>query len=403
MGKSAANLKQEFSRRGFHKTAFDQHKAISMASQSEEVDVQDQDVPMKDQGRSILGGKKEKPPQGQVDSYSTYIKRTIALIEKNENERFINFALDLPNLNFLACKRFLREMAVCFESPVFIAPLTRLLKTKSESFKNKEIILQVVENLFCGNERVLTALNSPATDCYMTLLRLLMQNTKTQNARANPSGLSAQMRNHLQLQDKAVELFRFMFEQRRPTIIRDLSCIGASSTLLRDQGLKIPQLISLPDIVAFFDDCAQLGDDLRADMIVVKDFILVIKDLRCWVKHFYEQSTIPQLTKIKALQRCTSLLIKVVGLVWDDYLNVTVERRLESLTLIKACLQLFDWLCIKNRENFLFNEECGRANIQFVLERCNMALSQFRAPQEHIQLPLEDLAFNTKKNKASQA
>jgi hypothetical protein len=91
-----------------------------------------------------------------------------------------------------------------------------------------------MENLFCGNERVLTAVNSPASDTYMTLLRLLMQNTKLQNARGNPSGLSSQMRNHLALQDKAIELFQFMFEQRRPTIIRDLSCIGASSTLLRD-------------------------------------------------------------------------------------------------------------------------------------------------------------------------
>jgi hypothetical protein len=162
------------------------------------------------------------------------------LIEKNENQSFINFALDLPNLNFLASKRFLKEMAVCFESPVFIAPLTRLLKSKTEGFQNKQIILQIMENLFCGNERVLTALNSPATDAYMTLLRLLMQNTKTQNARANPQGLSAQMRQQMQLQDKAVELFRFMFEQRRPTIIRDLGCLGASSTLLREQGLQLP-------------------------------------------------------------------------------------------------------------------------------------------------------------------
>jgi len=43
-------------------------------------------------------------------------------------------------------------------------------------------------------------------------------------------------------------------------------------------------------------------------------------------------------------------------------------------------LQLFDWLCVKGKETFLFNEECGRANLQFVLARCNMALSQFRAP-----------------------
>lgn len=105
---------------------------------------QDQDVQPGDAatGKSLLSShKKEKVPQASADGYSAYIKRTIALIEKNENERFINFALDLPNLNFLASKRFLKEMAVCFESPVFIAPLTRLLKTDSVSFQNKEIIL----------------------------------------------------------------------------------------------------------------------------------------------------------------------------------------------------------------------------------------------------------------------
>jgi hypothetical protein len=107
-----------------------------------------------------------------------YIKRTIALIEKNENEKYINFALDLPNLNFLSCKRFLKEMSICFESPVFIAPLIRLLKTQSETFGNKEIILKILSNLFCGNRKVLIALNSPVCDTYMTLLRILMNNTK---------------------------------------------------------------------------------------------------------------------------------------------------------------------------------------------------------------------------------
>jgi len=56
------------------------------------------------------------------------------------------------------------------------------------------------------------------------------------------------------MQDKVVELFKYMFEQRRPTIIRDLSCIGASSTLLKEQNLFIPNLINLPEIVAFVDE-----------------------------------------------------------------------------------------------------------------------------------------------------
>lgn len=297
-------------------------------------------------------------------------------------------------------------MAVCFESPVFIAPLTRLLKTKSETFANKEIIIKIAENLFCGNERVLTALNSPASDTYMTLLRMLMQSTKTANARSNPSGLTAVMRNHLLLQDSAVGLFRFMFEQRRPTILRDLGCIGASSTLLREQGLKLPELISLPIIVAAFErveERAALEGELRADMINMDEFTLVIKDLQCWIKHFYEQSSIPELTKMKALQRCSSFLVKVVALIWDDYRNVDPEKRLESLSFIKISLQLFDWLCVTGKEGLLFNDECGRENLRFMIERCTIALAQFRAPQEHTQLTLEDLTFNTKKNKATQA
>lgn len=191
MGKSAANVRQELSRRGFRKTAFDQHKAISMASQSEGIDPPaDQDVPMGDATSGLISKPKPKVPQSTADAYSNYMKRTIALIERDENERFINFALDLPNLNFLASKRFLKEMAVCFESPVFIAPLMRLLKNKAEPHENKDIVLQILENLFCGNERVLTAINSPASDTYMTLLKLLMQSTKLQGAK-NKSGLSA--------------------------------------------------------------------------------------------------------------------------------------------------------------------------------------------------------------------
>jgi len=93
--------------------------------------------------------------------------------------------LDLPNLNFLASKRFLREMAVCFESPVFIAPIIRLLKTPTESSANKQIILDLIKNLICGNEKILQAINSPACDTYMTLLRMLKKNNKMSVARSN--------------------------------------------------------------------------------------------------------------------------------------------------------------------------------------------------------------------------
>ena len=103
-------------------------------------------------------------------------------------------------------------MAVCFESPVFIAPLIRLLKTPNESFENKNIILDIIKNLVCGDEKILIALNSPACDTYTTLLKMLIIDTKTKNARSNPSGISAQMKTFLILQDRAIDLFQFMFD-----------------------------------------------------------------------------------------------------------------------------------------------------------------------------------------------
>ena len=66
------------------------------------------------------------------------------------------------------------------------------------------------------------------------------------------------MRYHLYLQEIFKTLFVFMFEQRRPTIIRDLSCIGAASTLLREAGLKMQVLISLAATVAFYDELTKL-------------------------------------------------------------------------------------------------------------------------------------------------
>lgn len=177
-----------------------------------------------------------------------------------------------------------------------------------------------------------------------------------------------------------------MFEQRRPTIIRDLSCVGASATLLKEQGLAIPQQLNLPDIMAFFDYAANIRD-LCPEHIEVDLYVEQIKNLRCWVKHFYDKCNIPELTRIKALQRCMSFLIRVLKVCWKDYFwcNGDEEdperqapddlRKLDYKILITTCLSLFDWLCVNDKHMFLFNEECGRTNLAYIITTCNTILS----------------------------
>lgn len=67
-------------------------------------------------------------------------------------------------------------------------------------------------------------------------------------------------------------------------------------------------------------------------------------------------------------------------------------------------MSLFDWVCVQKKMNLLFNEECGRTNIDFVINTCNLILSQFRKPigSDNKMPTMEDLTFNDKQNRKVQ-
>jgi hypothetical protein len=192
-----------------------------------------------------------------------------------------------------------------------------------------------------------------------------------------------------------------MFEQRKPTIIRDLLCIGATSTLLSEQRLEIPEFIMLPDLMGDFD-CWN-GEWNSARDIEIDDISTRIKDLRCFVKHFYDKSTIPQSTKAKAMGRCMAFFIKVFKLSWNDYfgqgptlqkggLKAVTEQMLQAkeppseerkqnyLELMRQILSFFDWTLSQNREAFMFDNNNGKENLDFIITYCNKVLEQFRTP-----------------------
>ena len=54
-------------------------------------------------------------------------------------------------------------------------------------------------------------------------------------------------------------------------------------------------------------------------MIIVEDFAKHIKDIRCWITHFYEEDDVQEIIKIRALQRCMNFLIRIFKVIWVDY------------------------------------------------------------------------------------
>lgn len=91
-------------------------------------------------------------------------------------------------------------MGNCFQMPVVISGIIKLLKSTDEPIPSKLIILDLLKNLFCANEKVLNALKSPVCDTYMVLLRMLIKNPKIEIAMRNPNKyMTANIRSLIQL------------------------------------------------------------------------------------------------------------------------------------------------------------------------------------------------------------
>ena len=194
--------------------------------------------------------------------------------------------------------------------------------------------------------------------------------------------------------------------------------------------MAIPSFIKLPQIIELFvDKFAEIKEIIPerhlTEALIDERYIPTIKDLKCWIKHFYHSSSHSELSKIKALQRCVNLLLRLFKAAWREYFFATEDqeideddrsqyvqmhpptftRKFKYIELFRAILQLIDWLCLNNKFIFIFNEESGRTNLKFIMNTCNIVLGQFRRPVENegMMPNMEDLTFNDKVNRGEEA
>ena len=173
----------------------------------------------------------------------------------------MNFAYDMPNLHFLANKRFPREMAACFQSQLYIIPIVRVLKRPGETVKNKILALRILENLICGapeasTARIIHTLRTPATDTYLSIAKLIVA----------PRGKDTTRAYHLIL-PYAMRLLKRIFEMRRPDVLAAFNVYPGIKSLLREQSLKLPAPIDLVSIMQFVTQMNDGEAKLTADLI----------------------------------------------------------------------------------------------------------------------------------------
>ena len=87
------------------------------------------------QKKDFHSDKKSLPEIHKDYTLMNYINNS--QVDKQNAQRYVELAFDLPNLHFKANLCFLSEMGKCFENPVFIAPFIRQLKNPGESLQNR--------------------------------------------------------------------------------------------------------------------------------------------------------------------------------------------------------------------------------------------------------------------------
>ena len=204
----------------------------------------------------LPGVNKDYRALGIINFYSIAKKKTH---ESTKNfSKFSNIKDGIP----LAIK----ELALCFENPLFVFPIVRLVKFKSEPYDTKEVAVKILINALQGNEKSQLACLSPITDTISTLCKCLVVSSKTTDKKSNKS-----------LAPLIKELLGKLLANARFYILAAFKNTPGAEALLKEQNLVIPEKVTLQTIKNMRPSGYLLENNIEG----------VVQGVKNWLVHEY--------------------------------------------------------------------------------------------------------------------
>ena len=94
--------------------------------------------------------------------------------DKMNKVRFLECANDYFYFNKNINRIYLKQIALCFETPNIISPIFHSLKTQAELIQNKQTIIKIFTNLVQGPVQVLNNLRNISFDVFSSIFKLLV-------------------------------------------------------------------------------------------------------------------------------------------------------------------------------------------------------------------------------------
>lgn len=222
----------------------------------------------------------------------------------------------------------IRELARCFEAQIFAVLLVRGLKLKSEPYDNREAIIRCIINVLQGNDAVVKAACSPATDTIATISKCLVISSRNIDTRTNRL-ISQVLKDNLGL----------VLERAGPELLRRFELTHGAKACLKEQGLIIPKPITL----------SKLLDRLPEQPTIDLDIPTIVLESQNWLKYTYRSGIIPHATAHNAITRILNLFKDTTDLLWPIATKITSEvyspeLRHRARSSISKVLEMLEWL-----------------------------------------------------------
>lgn len=165
------------------------------------------------------------------DTKSDSISKTQQPKKQTNKFEYTEEFLELEKIREEKVLEVKRELAKCFENPIFIAPIVRLVKLKSEPYDTKESAVKILFSILNGSIKCQDSALSPAMDTLSTLCKCLVISSRT-----------ADIKSGRMLAGILTALFNEFLENTRPKILKAISVTPGAEALLKEQGIQIPAL-----------------------------------------------------------------------------------------------------------------------------------------------------------------
>jgi hypothetical protein len=251
----------------------------------------------------------------------------------------------------------LQMLSGCFESPMFIFPVVRLIKFKSEPYETKEAAVRILTSVLSGNEKCQLSCLSPITDTVSTLCKCLVVSTKTADKKSGKT-----------LATVLKVLLSELLVNARNYILSAFKNTPGAEALLKEQGIVLPERVTLQTLAGF-----------KGSPVPDANISFLVQNLKNWLVHEKSPATL-SIKEQEIISTSFQYLRDSIDLQWDlsdiksdssSFIPKTLSSLKSSKEKLKTALLFLEWSLFSDLDCGWFKSE---ANVNWLISKASSAI-----------------------------